>query len=344
MKSETSRNSRLYLDFSPLKMIQPPTIDDIYAARNRIQSYAIKTPILESPHLNDQVGGRILVKAEPLQKSGSFKFRGALNTLLQLSEDERARGVIAYSSGNHAQGVALAAQLLGVRATILMPADAPAMKVENTKSYGAEVVHFDRYTESREEIGERLCREKGAVLVKPYDDARVIAGQGTVGLEIIEQLSESDVNPDLAVIPCGGGGLISGTSLALKSSMSHLNIYSAEPEYYDDTAMSLAAGEIVSVDPNQVSICDALMAPQPGHLTFPINRALLSGGLVVSEADVRSAVREAFGRLKLVVEPGGAVALAAVLSKKVDITGKTAVVVCSGGNIDHTLFAEIIAG
>jgi len=322
--------------------LDPPSVDDVYAARERIRSFVIKTPILESPHLNKQLNGRLLVKAEPLQKSGSFKFRGALNTLLQLSNTERDSGVIAYSSGNHAQGVALAAKILGIRATILMPTDAPVIKVENTKSYGAEVVHFDRYTESREEIGERLCQERGSVLVKPYDDARVIAGQGTVGLEINEQLAEIGVTPDLAIVPCGGGGLISGVSLALKSVTSNLSIYSAEPEHYDDTAMSLTAGEIVSVDPNQASICDALLAPQPGNLTFPINRSLLSGGLVVDEDEVRNAVREAFSRLKLVVEPGGAVALAAALSKKIDVAGKTVVVVCSGGNIDQALFANIL--
>ncbi len=321
----------------------PPTIDDIRAARKRLDGYTIKTPLLESPHLNNLVDGRILVKAEPLQRSGSFKFRGALNTLLQLSDEDRTNGVIAYSSGNHAQGVALAAQQLGVKATILMPEDAPAVKVENTKSYGAEVIHFNRYTESREEIGLRLCQERGATLVKPYDDARVISGQGTVGLELVDQLKELKTEPDLAVVPCGGGGLISGVSLAMKETLNALDIYSAEPDNFDDTSQSLAAETIVSVDPNQKSICDALMAPQPGNLTFSINRHLLSGGLVVSEKEVRNAVRNAFNRLKLVVEPGGAVALAAVLSGKVQMTGKTAVVVCSGGNIDAELFAEILA-
>lgn len=320
-----------------------PQFSNVLDASDRIKNQVVRTPLLESPHINKLVGSRVLIKAEPLQRSGSFKFRGAFNTLAQLTEREKNGGVVAYSSGNHAQGVALAAQVLGIQATILMPQDAPTVKVENTKSYGAEVLHFDRYTQNREEIGEKLCSERGATLVKPYDDPRIIAGQGTVGLEITEQLNEAGINADFLVVPCGGGGLISGTSLAIKSKLPHVEIYSAEPENFDDTALSLAQQKIVAVDPNQKSICDALMAPQPGDLTFSINRQNLSGGLVVSEEEVRDAVRMAFYHLKLVVEPGGVVALAAMLSHKLDAKDKTSVVVCSGGNIDANLFSEILA-
>ncbi len=320
-----------------------PTAEDVRAAARRIRSHVIKTPLLESPHLNEIAGGRLFIKAEPLQRTGSFKFRGAFNTLCQLTADQRDKGVVAYSSGNHAQGVALAARLLGIQATLLMPADAPHIKVENTKSYGAAVVHFDRYRESREEIGAQLCSDQGAILIKPYDDPHIIAGQGTVGLEIAQQLREMNIQPDLIVAPCGGGGLISGLSLAVKSEIPEVQIFSAEPENFDDTAKSLAAGQIVSIDPKQNSLCDALMAAQPGNMTFAINRELLSGGLVVSENQVRDSVRQAFNRLKLVVEPGGAVAIAALLNNKTEMRGNTAVAVCSGGNIDAALFAEILS-
>lgn len=323
-------------------LLQPPTAHDIEMALARIRSEAVRTPLLESSLLNQMAGGRILIKAEPLQRSGSFKFRGAFNTLSQLTEAQKKNGVIAYSSGNHAQGVALAAQVLGVQATILMPEDAPQIKVSNTKAYGAEVLHFNRYKESREEIGQKLCQERGATLIKPYDDPRIIAGQGTAGLEIVEQVKEIGGELDQLIAPCGGGGLISGLSLAVTSRVPDVKIYCAEPEGYDDTLLSLKAGKIVGVDPNQKSICDALMAPQPGDLTFQVNSKLLSGGYVVSEEEVRQAIRAAFNTLKLVVEPGGAVALASVLSGKGNVQGKTTVVVCSGGNIDASLFAEIL--
>ena len=322
----------------------PLNIDDIRNAAMRIKPHIIRTPLLESPHLNAIVGGRLLVKAEPLQRTGSFKIRGAFNTLLQLSDAEQANGVLAYSSGNHAQGVACAAEVLGINATILMPEDAPKIKVENTKSYGAKVIHFNRYTESREEIGEKLAKTSGAVLVKPYDDARVIAGQGTIGLEIVEQLHELGLSPDTVVAPCGGGGLISGLSLAIKSEFLLADIYSAEPEHYDDTAQSLLAGRIISVKGNHKTICDSVMTPEPGELTFSIFCNLLKGGLVVTDRETRNAMRHAFNRLKLVVEPGGCVALAALLSKKIDTHNNTVVVVCSGGNVDTTLFSEVLKG
>ncbi len=323
---------------------ESPSIDDIRAAAARLKGQVVRTPLLESPHLNAIVGGRLLVKAEPLQRTGSFKFRGAFNALSQLSQTERAHGVLAYSSGNHAQGVALAAQLLGIEATILMPEDAPAIKIANTKSYGARVVTFNRYTESREDIGSRLAAESGAALIKPYDDARVISGQGTIGLEIAEQVRELGVTPDAVLAPCGGGGLIAGISLAVNSELPTTQIYSVEPEFYDDTARSLVSGVREIVEPKQPTICDAIMTPQPGELTFSINFNLLHAGLVVSEDETREAVRQAFIRLKLVVEPGGAVALAAMLSQKLNLQGKTAVVVCSGGNIDASAYAEILNG
>jgi threonine dehydratase len=321
-----------------------PNINDVRAAADRIQSHIIRTPLLESPHLNAIIGGRLLVKAEPLQRTGSFKIRGAFNTLLQLSEAERVNGVLAYSSGNHAQGVACAAQTLGIKATILMPEDAPKVKIENTKSYGATVVNFNRYTESREEIGEKLAKVSGAVLVKPYDDARVIAGQGTIGLEIVEQMHELGLSPDSVVAPCGGGGLIAGLSLAIKSEFPEANIYSAEPEHYDDMALSLLAEHIVSVETKNKTICDAVMTPEPGELTFSIICELLKGGLVVTDIETRNAMRHAFNCLKLVVEPGGCVALAALLSKKIDARDNIVVVVCSGGNVDTALFSEVLIG
>jgi threonine dehydratase len=322
----------------------PLNIVDVRAAAVRIQSHIICTPLLESPYLNAMIGGRLLVKAESLQRTGSFKIRGAFNTLLQLSDAERENGVLAYSSGNHAQGVACAAKSLGIKATILMPEDAPKVKVENTKSYGATVIHFNRYTESREEIGEKLAEINGTVLVKPYDDSRVIAGQGTIGLEIVEQLHELGLTPDTVVAPCGGGGLIAGLSLAIKSEFPTTNIYSAEPEHYDDMALSLLAKRIISVEACHKTICDAVMTPKPGELTFSIICNLLKSGLVVKDSETRNAMRHAFNRLKLVVEPGGCVALAALLSKKIDARDNTVVVVCSGGNVDATLFSEVLTG
>jgi len=324
-------------------MPTPPVIHDLYAAAERIKSHILPTPLLESPHINEICGGRVLIKAEPLQRTGSFKFRGAFNTLAQLDDEARAGGVVAYSSGNHAQGVAAAAEILGMPAVIVMPEDAPAIKVANTRSYGAEVVMYDRYSENREEIGARISEERDATLIKPYDDPRIIAGQGTVGLEIVRQMRDLDLVPDAVLVPCGGGGLISGVGLAIHHGLPETEIYSVEPEGYDDTRQSLDAGERMQVDISMPSICDALLAPTPGELTFAINRDLLSGGRTVSDDDARDAMRQAFSRLKLVVEPGGSVALAAALSKKYDCTGKTVCVVCSGGNVDRLMYSEILS-
>ncbi|MBT6095848.1 MAG: threonine/serine dehydratase [Rhodospirillaceae bacterium] len=317
-----------------------PTIDDIRAAAERIASHAVRTPLLESPHLNEIVGGRLLVKAEPLQRTGAFKFRGAYNTLVQIPENERKNGVVAFSSGNHAQGVAHAAELLGLPAVIVMPKDAPPLKVENTRGYGAEVVLYDRYTENREEIGARIADERGATLVKPYDDPRIIAGQGTAGLEITEQL---DGNLDQVLCPVGGGGLASGVAIAIKAAYPDASVYACEPAGYDSMGRSLAAGAITGNDAGAgATICDALLPKSPGNFTFAIGQDLFAGGLAVTDDQVRSAMAQAFLRLKLVVEPGGAAGLAAALSGVLDCSGKTTVAVCSGGNVDPSLFADVL--
>jgi len=320
-----------------------PTIDDIRAAAERIKGKAVLTPLLESPPLNARLGGRLLVKAEALQRTGSFKFRGAYNTLVQFDERQRLGGVVTYSSGNHAQGIAAAAQMLGIPATIVMPADAPQIKIANTKGYGAEVVLYDRYKESREEVGAKIARERGATIVAPYDEPQVIAGQGTAGLEIAAQAKALGATLDAVITCCGGGGLTAGIALAITSESPGTPIYTAEPESFDDTRRSLAAGERVSNDPAARSICDALLAPTPGALTFAINRRLLKGGFAVSDTEVRRAMGTAFNDLKLVVEPGGAAALAAVLSGKFPLAGKTVAVTASGGNVDRETFTAALA-
>ena len=320
----------------------PIQLADIEQAALRIQGHAVETPLLEFHSLNEQCQGRVLVKPEVLQRTGSFKFRGAYNTLASLSPEERARGVLAFSSGNHAQGVACAAKLLGIRATILMPKDAPALKIRRTREYGAQVVLFDRETEDREAIAATLTAESGAVLVKPYDDPRVMAGQGTLGLEIARQAEALGLRPDVALVPCGGGGLIAGVSVALHSRFPEIAVYAVEPEGFDDTGRSLAAGSRQSIAPGGHSICDAILTASPGELTFEINRRLLRGALTVTDAEVRFALRWAFENLKLVVEPGGVVGLAALLAGRIALEGRCAVIVLSGGNADPALFANAL--
>ncbi|MBM3538072.1 MAG: threonine/serine dehydratase [Alphaproteobacteria bacterium] len=315
-----------------------PTLADIEDATRQIAGMAVRTPLLESPVLNARLGGRLLIKAEPLQRTGSFKFRGAYNRISRLDDSQKKRGVVTYSSGNHAQGVAAAAQILGIPAVILMPADAPAIKVRNTKAYGAEVIHFDRYTENREARGQAVCAERGAVLVPPYEDPYIIAGQGTGGLEIAAQAAEAGATLDAVLAPCGGGGLVAGISTAIKGKLPGVPVYAVEPQGFDDTARSLKSGKLESNDPTARSICDALLAPTPGKLTFSINRKTLAGAFAVSDDEARRAMATAYSDLKLVVEPGGAVALAAVLSGKFPIMGKTVAVVCSGGNVDTDVF------
>ncbi|MCH9019326.1 MAG: threonine/serine dehydratase [Proteobacteria bacterium] len=319
-----------------------PTFADVEDAAERLRGRAVMTPLLESPLLNERIGGRVLVKAETLQRTGSFKFRGAYNRISRLSPAERKRGVVAYSSGNHAQGVAAAARLVGALAVIVMPADAPRIKIDGTRALGAEVVLYDRGREVREAVGERIAKERGLTMVPPYDDPRVIAGQGTAGLELAAQAEAADAELDAVLSPCGGGGLIAGCALALSQRSPDTAVYAVEPEDFDDTTRSLAAGERREVRPGAYSFCDALLSPTPGKLTFAINRRLLAGGLVVSDDEVARAMRAAFLHLKLVLEPGGATALAALLAGGYDGRGKTVAVIASGGNVDPQTFAAAL--
>jgi threonine dehydratase len=319
-----------------------PRFADIEAAAARLSGHAVVTPLLESPMVNARLGGRLLIKAECLQRTGSFKFRGAYNALSQLAPEARRGGVVAYSSGNHAQGVAAAAQLLGMPAAIVMPSDAPAIKVANTRGYGAEVVFYDRYTEEREAIAGRIARERGAELLPPFDDARVIAGQGTVGLELAAQAQALGAQLDAVVAPCSGGGLVGGIALALAAASPGTDVYAAEPAGFDDLQRSLAAGERLRNDPASRSICDALLSPMPGVLTFAIARRHLAGSLVVSDAEAMQAMAVAFGDFKLVAEPSGAAALAAILAGRITIAGRTVAVVLSGGNVDAAMFAAAL--
>ena len=319
------------------------TVADVQSAAQQIAGHAIQTPLLESPLLNERLGGRLLVKAECLQLGGAFKFRGAYNRISRLDEAERKAGVVAFSSGNHAQGVALAAQMLGVPATIVMPTDAPEIKLANTRAYGADVVLYDREKENRADIARALAADKGAILVPSYDDPFIIAGQGTVGLELAGQAKEIGALLDAVIAPCGGGGLISGCALALNHEISDTEIFIAEPEGFDDTARSLAAGTRLAIEPGARSFCDALLSPMPGELTFSINQKFLAGGLSVSDTQTAQAMKVAYQYLKLVVEPGGAVALAAAVSGAYDCRDKTVAVICSGGNVDADIFAQAIS-
>ncbi len=325
-----------------LNSSEPPVFADIKDAARQLRGWARRTPLLENTILNEQLGFRLIVKPECLQRTGSFKFRGAFNKISRIPEDMRANGVVAFSSGNHAQGVAAAATLMGMKSTIIMPKDAPKAKIDNTRALGGTVVLYDRLTESREEIGERMQKEQGAILVKPYDEPLIIAGQGTIGLEIAEQVDDIDAKPDAVIVPAGGGGLISGTALAISETLA-CPVYSAEPDTYDDHKRSLEAGSRQPVPDGAVSICDALLAPMPGELTFALNSRLLAGGLSVSDDETLRAMRTAMLSLKIVVEPGGAVALAAALTQKIDLKGKTVVVVCSGGNADPEMLSRALS-
>lgn len=320
-----------------------PDHEDVLAAARRLEGVVRTTPLLLGTPLDEVTGGRILLKLESLQHTGSFKLRGAYNRLAQLSARERAAGVVAFSSGNHAQGVAEAARQLGLHAAIVMPADAPQAKLAGTRALGAEVILYDRARENREGIAARLAAERHATLVPSYDDPHIIAGQGTVGLELMQQAAAAGLVPDDVVVNCSGGGLVSGCALAIRPLNPSTRIYAAEPSGFDDTLRSLEAGERVSNDPGATSICDALLAPTPGVLTFELMRQLLAGGVVVTDDEVRAAMAFAFRRLRLVVEPGGAVALAAVLAGRLPVRGRTVAVVVSGGNVDAELFARTLA-
>lgn len=320
-----------------------PGIADIRDAASRIKGYAVYTPLVESAAINALTGGRILIKAEMLQRTGAFKFRGAWNRISRLSADQIERGVVTYSSGNHGQAVAAAASLVGAPATIVMPNDAPAIKTDSTRRHGATIRFYDRETESREDICRDIADRNGAIIVPPFDDPHIIAGQGTVGLEIADQAALMDATPDMALVPCSGGGLIAGCAIALTEYFPDIKIHTVEPEGFDDMARSLASGRRESNVGGAISFCDALLVQTPGRLTFDINSRLLAGGLTVSDADTAQAMAAAFAHLKLVAEPGGAIALAAVLSGAIDCRDKTVAVVCSGGNVDASLYAEAIS-
>jgi threonine dehydratase len=320
----------------------PVTSADVDAAARVLLPYAVRTPLLSSPALDALTGGRIFLKPEVLQRTGSFKFRGAFNKLSSIPPSARGGGVVAFSSGNHAQGVAAAAQILGMQATIVMPADAPRSKRERTKGYGAEVVLYDRDREDREAIAREIAGKRGATVVPPYDDPLVIAGQGTAGREIAEDLAVLGVVPDIVVAPASGGGLIAGTAIAIKARYADAAVIVAEPEGFDDHGRSLRAGAREPHDAKGHTICDALMAQMPGVITFAINHRLLAHGVTASDAEVGTALAFAFRELKLVVEPGGAVALAALLAGRIEARGKNVVIVLSGGNVDAEMYARLI--
>jgi threonine dehydratase len=305
-----------------------PTADDIELAAERIAPFIVRTPLIENPDLNARMGARIFLKAENLQRTGSFKIRGATNRLLMIAEVDRSKGVVAFSSGNHAQGVAAAAAMLGMKATIVMPADAPRAKLEGTRALGAEIVTYDRHREDREAIAQRICHERGATLVRPFDDPWIVAGQGTVGLEIAQEAPALDT----VAVPCSGGGLVSGIALALSKQRPDTRIISVEPQGFDGMRLSMESGERSTAPAKGVSIADSLMAPTPGKVPFGIAREVGLRGLAVTDAELSRAVSYAFRKLKLVIEPGGSAALAALLAGKIE--GKTVAIVLSGGNAD----------
>ncbi len=325
---------------SPVLPVSPSDID---AAARVVAPFAVRTPLLSLPVLNERTGAKVFLKPEMLQRTGSFKFRGAFNKLSSIPQNERAGGVVAFSSGNHAQGVAAAARILNMQATIVMPADAPLSKRERTKAYGAEVVLYDRDREDREAIARDIAGKRNATLVRPYDDPFVIAGQGTAGREIAEDMAALGLTPDIVVAPASGGGLIAGVATAVKARFPEAQLIVAEPESFDDHTRSLRAGKREAHQAEGRTICDALMASIPGELTFAINSRLLSHGVTASDAEVAAAVGFVFRELKLVVEPGGAVGLAALLSGRIDAKGKNVVIVLSGGNVDADLYAKLVA-
>ena len=319
-----------------------PSVADIDAAAKQLASVAVRTPLINAPALDDRLGARVFLKAETLQRTGSFKFRGAYNKISSIPVERWAAGVVAYSSGNHAQGVAAAAKLLGLGATIVMPSDAPHLKRERTAALGAEIVLYDRDKEDRAAIAKKIVSERGATLVPPYDDPMIIAGQGTIGREIVEDLDRLGVKPETVAVGASGGGLAAGISLYVKARVPSAKFYTVEPEGFDDTLRSFKSGQREHNERMRGTICDALMTNTPGELTFPINRELIGEGLIASDIEVAAAVRYAFNELKLVVEPGGAIGLAALLAGKLDVKGRVVVGVLSGGNVDAELFSKLI--
>jgi threonine dehydratase len=327
----------------PVTAASPPTAADVDAAAARLSGVAVRTPLINAPVLDAAIGARVFLKAETLQRTGSFKFRGAYNRIAQIPSDKKEGGVVAYSSGNHAQGVAAAAQLLGLRAVIVMPSDAPKAKIQRTRALGAEVVLYDRLTEDRAAIARRIAADRGATLVPPYDDPMIIAGQGTIGREIVEDLAALGLKPDVVVVGASGGGLAAGVALGVKSRVPTAKFYTAEPEGFDDTARSFRSGKREANAKMSGTICDALMTQTPGEITWPINRELIGEGVAASDEEVARAVAFAFRELKLVVEPGGAIGLAALLAGRPDVKGKVVVGVLSGGNVDADMFDRLIA-
>ena len=313
---------------------------EIERAYNRILSYVIRTPLLSSDLLNKKLNSRIYIKAENLQKIGAFKFRGAMNSILKL--DDKQKNVLAWSSGNHAQAIASACYLTNKNATIVMPEDSPNAKLTGTKSWGAKVVTYNRYKESREEIGSNLAKGINAKIIPPFDHPDVINGQGTVGFEIIDECNKINIIPDLVLCCCGGGGLIAGVSTAIKEKYPNVPIYAVEPEDFNDTQLSLKNKKITEVDISKKSICDSLLANKPGEITFSINQDNLNGSLLVSDVEALQAMKFAYQYFKIILEPGGAVALASALFKKIDIVNKTVVVVASGGNVDPEIFEKAL--
>lgn len=320
----------------------PLTLDDVSRAATGLHDVVFRTPLLENADVNAALGGRLLIKAECAQRTGAFKFRGAFNCISQLTAAERMRGVITYSSGNHALGVALAARLLHSSARIVMPSDVPAAKREAVEALGAEIVEFDRDTESSDAIVAKHSEESGRLVVPPSADARVLAGAGTVALEMVEQAEALGASIDAVVVPCGGGGLTAATAVVMQALSPRTRVYAAEPALFDDTRRSLQAGERVANPTGRRTICDAIMTPIPNTLTFPINLALLAGGVVADDEEVRAAMRYAYDRFRIVVEPGAAVGLAAILNGRIDIRGRTVATVITGGNVDAGRYCRLL--
>ncbi|QEL22510.1 threonine/serine dehydratase [Bosea sp. F3-2] len=331
--TEIAANSRFSISYS-----------DVASASGRISRHAIRTPIIVNDELDRLLSARVLLKAETLQVTGSFKFRGALNRVSRMTADERKGGIVAWSSGNHALAISAVAARHGIKATILMPSDAPRAKIEGAQRFGGIVRLYDRATEVRETIGAEIAAATGAIIIPPYDDPDIMAGQGTVALEIAEQARERGVELDMLAVSCSGGGLAAGCAVAVQGASPQTRVYCVEPEGFDDTARSLASGRREGNKAEAKSLCDALQVAMPGELTFPVNQALLAGALVVTDAEVKQAMRVAYDLLKLVVEPGGVAPLAAALAGKLDVAGNAVALVLSGGNVDHDKFAACIAG
>jgi threonine dehydratase len=320
-----------------------PEFNDVLAARRRLEGRIVRTPMLRHPILDERTGGTILLKPEPLQRTGSFKLRGASNAILQLSAGRRSAGVVTHSSGNHGQATACAAAAIGTRATVFMPADAPRIKVEGTRRWGAEIIHYDRLRDDRERLAREFADRTGAVLVPPFDDEHVIAGQGTVALELAADAEAEGLAMDALLVCTGGGGLVAGCALAMEGISPGTKVYAVEPEGWDDTRRSLAAGERQTNEPGGSTLCDALLAKTPGEMTFALNRERLAGGVTVTDSEVLAAIAFAFMHLKLVVEPGGAVCLAALLAGRFDANKRIVGAVISGGNVDPAVFGRALA-